>query len=265
MSKFEERDWIVFENDGQKIFGVTHRPLTSNPHPLVVMCHGFGGSKSGRYRHYVKLAESLSKEGIASLRFDFRGCGDSEGHMKDATIEGKILDALQAIEIASKLKGIDKERIGLLGRSMGGAIAVKAAARYQAIKSLALWAPLFSTEKWAAIWKQVKDHPKKFSQLGELKFFGGIAPNPNFLEQFFSIDLEEDLDLLSAVPLLHIQGENDQVIESDQVKKYQSARQGTAATTEMLSLEHTDHDFSNIQEQEVAISKTVEWFKKTLR
>ena len=90
-------------------------------------------------------------------------------------------------------------------------------------------------------------------------------PNPNFLEQFFSIDLEEDLDLLSAVPLLHIQGENDQVIESDQVKKYQSARQGTAATTEMLSLEHTDHDFSNIQEQEVAISKTVEWFKKTLR
>ena len=79
MRKIEERQSVVLENEGQKIFGILHRPIHVDSCPAVLICHGLAGHKTGQYRIYVILAEKLSEAGIASFRIDFRGSGDSEG------------------------------------------------------------------------------------------------------------------------------------------------------------------------------------------
>ena len=47
MHRFEDRQSVVIENDGQKIFGMLHRPLPIRKTPAVLMCHGFAGNKAG--------------------------------------------------------------------------------------------------------------------------------------------------------------------------------------------------------------------------
>ena len=79
MKRFEKRESVVWFFQGKAIFAMLHRPLQEGPRPAVLMCHGLGGTKVGRHRIYVALSEALARLGIAVMRFDFSGCGDSEG------------------------------------------------------------------------------------------------------------------------------------------------------------------------------------------
>src|SRR5689334_8479689 len=123
-NKFEERKTVTLLSQDLKLFGILHLPLLKNSEkaPAVLFCHGFGGNKSGRYRLYVRLAEKLSQAGIAVLRFDFRGCGDSEGAFGDITIETQVQDALAAAEFLLTHPSVDPNRFGIFGSSLGGAI-----------------------------------------------------------------------------------------------------------------------------------------------
>ena len=148
MLAIEERESITLINDGQKIFAIFHKPLNTVKSPAILICPGFGGTKCGKHRLFVTLAQELARKGIASLRFDYRGAGDSEGEFENINVESKVSDVLLCLDFLASEPSIDSSRLGLLGRSLGGAISVLAANRYKNIKSLALWAPVFSSEPW---------------------------------------------------------------------------------------------------------------------
>lgn len=96
--------------------------------PLVVMSHGYGAS-ADEFGDYVFLAQKLLEAGIASFRFSNRGCGKSEyplGRMLCAT-EWKD-DLISAVYFVSAFPGIDSDKIGLFGESMGGANVIHAGA-----------------------------------------------------------------------------------------------------------------------------------------
>ena len=59
--------------------------------PIVIICHGFGGNRDRGTTYMV--AKQLPNEGIATLRFDFNGHGQSEGKMKDMTVLKEVEDA----------------------------------------------------------------------------------------------------------------------------------------------------------------------------
>ena len=83
----------------------------------------------------------LSKLGIGSLRFDFRGSGDSEGDFSKMTLESEVSDALLAMEYLRGRPEVAKDRIGIFGRSVGGTIAVMTASRTP-VSSVVAWFPL---------------------------------------------------------------------------------------------------------------------------
>src|ERR1700722_17738329 len=146
MPKFDHRESIVLENQGQKIFGILHRPvIPSDKYPAVLICHGLAGHKTGKYRIYVIFAEMLAKVGIASLRIDFRGSGDSEGDFSDMTLTSEVSDALLSLDFLKTVQDVDADRIGIFGRSIGGTVAFMTVHRDPAkcIKSIATWAPIF--------------------------------------------------------------------------------------------------------------------------
>lgn len=264
MRKFEERDFVEFENQGKKIFGVMHRPIGETKAPAVLICHGLAGNRIGQHRMYVSLSECLSRIGIASFRFDFRGSGDSEGDFSEMTLKGEVADALRAFEFLTLQENVDPTRIGVFGRSFGGAIAILAAHRFGNIKSIALWSPVYDTEQWEEQWEMINTQTVDEEIRRELLQVNGQLPSIDFYKEMFSMNLENEVLSLQDVPMQLIHGEKDPRVEIEHSEKYAKIRQNANAKTEFIKLEHSDHDFTHPEERVHATNMTCQWFAKTL-
>lgn len=264
MQKFETREHVEFTIQGSKIFGVVHRPIGEEKPPIVLFCHGLAGHKIGKHRMYVQLAESFSHVGIASFRFDFRGSGDSEGGFDEMSMEGEIDDAVNALEVISKLAYVNPTRIGIFGRSFGGAIAVYAAHRFGKAKSMALWAPVYNGDQWEEQWEKVETMQMDEDTRHELMRINGQMPSMDFYKELFSMNLEEELISLSNIPMLLIHGEKDPLVGIKHSEKYVDTRIDAQAETKFIRLSHSDHDFTHPDERLHATNATCQWFAKTL-
>ena len=85
--------------------------------PLVVLCHGFTGSRGGD-GHFGPLAARLAHAGIASIAMDFPGCGESEEPFTAYTLTNIRADMTAAIAYMGVTYGADTTRLGLVGHSM---------------------------------------------------------------------------------------------------------------------------------------------------
>ncbi|MBB6098539.1 hypothetical protein HNR42_001973 [Deinobacterium chartae] len=135
--------WASFRVGGQRLHGMLHLPDIPRPaagFPAVVMLHGFTGHRSESHRLFVLLSRYLMRLGMASLRFDFRGSGDSEGDFSEMTVSREVEDALEAVAYVRDLPEIDAARVAVLGFSLGGMVAALAAERARP-ERLALCAP----------------------------------------------------------------------------------------------------------------------------
>ncbi len=112
----------------------------AGPVPAVLMLHGFASSRDEVGNMYKNLAAELGQEGIASLRIDFRGWGESAGEMTASTVPGQVEDAATAYNYLTTLDFVDTARIGVIGFSLGASIAVFSAGENPDwYKSMVLW------------------------------------------------------------------------------------------------------------------------------
>jgi uncharacterized protein len=118
--------------------GTLVQPDARAPMPAVLMLHGFASQRHEVGDMFARLAEALAVRGIASLRIDFRGWGESAGAMMDSTLDGQVEDARAAYAALRKQPFVDGGRIGVVGFSMGGTIACLLAGD-AAPQSLVLW------------------------------------------------------------------------------------------------------------------------------
>ena len=95
--------------------------LPENAKKIVVMYHGFTGNKTEHNGHFRNLARLLAKQGVASIRMDYHGNGESDGEFSDFTFIDSLDDAKRILEYAHNVEGI--EEVAILGFSNGGAIA----------------------------------------------------------------------------------------------------------------------------------------------
>lgn len=265
-SKVEERESVILENHGQKIFGILHKPIgnIATKTPGVLICHGLAGHKTGRYRLYVSLAKRLAEEGITVLRIDYRGSGDSEGEFIETTVNGVVSDTLKGLEYLEKVSSVDPARLGIFGRSFGGAVGILAASQYGHIKSIVLWAPMFNTNQWVEKWKMIKENAVPPELKEELMRVNGQLASHQFFEEFFSLNIVDALKKLEKVPILHIHGEKDSVVTIQHADDYALHRKSFLEKTKFIRLPNADHDFSGSHEQQEAIQATAQWFKSTL-
>jgi dipeptidyl aminopeptidase/acylaminoacyl peptidase len=118
-----EEQHVNFVSDGLKLDGVLHWPdKRDRPLPTFLVFHGFGGNKEGLGG--LASARMLQKLGYATLRFDFRGCGKSEGPRGRTICLEQVEDAKNALGFLAKQPGVDGKRIGVIGHSFGAAVAV---------------------------------------------------------------------------------------------------------------------------------------------
>ncbi len=254
----EKREPVILENFGQKIFGVIHIPKNT-PAPFVLFCHGFTGTKIEPHRIFVNTAEALTREGIGALRIDFRGSGDSEGSFKDMTIEGEISDAMVALDYLSKCNFVDKEKIGILGLSMGGAVASITSGRNPLIKSCVLWSAVCHFD---IFFNRSPEEVQKIKDYGDFIDLGGNPVGKRFLEEIKNIKPLEELKKRN-IPVLIIHGNGDMVVPIQHAYDYYHGLKETHKT-QLEIIEEADHTFNSIEWEKQVIEKTLKWFKETL-
>jgi alpha/beta superfamily hydrolase len=128
---------IMFPSGDLSLEGVLHLP-DAMPAPGVVVCHPhplYGGDMDNNV--VLAACEALAGQGVAALRFNFRGAGGSEGAFDDG--RGERDDVRAALAHLATLPEIDATRAGLIGYSFGALMAAEAASG--ALRGLALISP----------------------------------------------------------------------------------------------------------------------------
>lgn len=137
---------VRFENktDGVTLVGTFTWPSTGSSFPAVVLISGSGPQNRDEelmdHRPFLVLADHLTRNGIAVLRFDDRGVGASSGDFRTATSADFANDAEAAVKYLKTRKEVNPKYIGLAGHSEGGLIAPMVAARSKDVAFIVLLA-----------------------------------------------------------------------------------------------------------------------------
>jgi len=117
---------VSFTSDGLALAGVLGIPDgPKRRRPAFLVLHGFGSNKDGGVG--VAAAKLFNALGYVSLRFDMRGCGDSEGPRGRVICLEQVEDTRNALSFLAERPEVDPARIGVMGQSFGAAVAVYAA------------------------------------------------------------------------------------------------------------------------------------------
>lgn len=135
---------VEFYNGDLKFAGTLSIPLTDGKHPAVVLITGSGpqdrDENIGGFKIFGIIADHLTSNGIAVLRYDDRGVGGSDGNVNDATTSDFADDVKSAVELLRTRDEIDHSKIGLLGHSEGGIVAPIVSSRDKDISFIILMA-----------------------------------------------------------------------------------------------------------------------------
>lgn len=146
------RQAIAYRGDGLRLTGTLALPRAAGRRPVVVVAHGW--AQAGRYRRgggLLREETALARAGFVVLHPDYRNYGGSAVESgrpvaRPVGYPADVINAVLALESAD-LPQVDPHRIGLLGRSMGGGVALQAAvARPGLFRAIELYSPVSS---WA--------------------------------------------------------------------------------------------------------------------
>jgi len=254
---------IQFRNHGQVISAMLHLPGHSSKRvPGVLLCHGFTGQKIETHRLFVTMSRELERRGIASLRFDFRGSGESEGGFDEMTVGGEISDAQVAFRRLLLHRRIAPKRVGVLGLSLGGCVAACLAGRESRIASLCLWSAVADPAE-LLLSKMSPDEKRILRRKGYLDR-AGMPVGRAFFEGLPSIHPLADV-ARSECPAFVVHGTQDQAVPLDHARRYLEALKPRPAPVQKLFINGADHVFSTVKWTKRVVAKTADWFARTLK
>jgi dienelactone hydrolase len=274
---FSEQTVAIPSARGTSIPAVLTLPSGSGKFPVAILAHGHGGSKD-EAGGFSLLARSLGEHGIASLRIDFPGCGDSkEDFTRENNLTNMLNDVRSAKAYLASVSGVDLNRLGILGYSMGGRIAAIIAAEDPAFKSAVFWSPAVSpggadmynfmqdggAANFEALYAEAREKGQAtytaiygFEQTLALQWFDdmtGIDPLANFGQYRGNV--------------LLITGAEDEIISTAVAKALVNAATG-ARTVKEFEVPGADHGYGIYAEKPditmQAINQSVSFFNDTL-
>jgi pimeloyl-ACP methyl ester carboxylesterase len=237
---------VTFLSDGLKLSGVVHVPQGRNPserRPAIIMMHGFGANKNGGPEWVCRQFESW---GYVALRFDYRGCGESEGERGRVIAMEEVADARNAVSYLAGRPEVDPDRIALCGSSLGAGVAVCAAAADQRVGAVILENGLGHGERiirsmhtpqsWARFLQMMEDGIRHREKTGTSKMIHrfdifempkdlqkNLASNNSLMQftaetpvSFFMFRPEEVIGQISPRPILILHSARDRVCNAEE-------------------------------------------------
>jgi pimeloyl-ACP methyl ester carboxylesterase len=137
---------VNFTNQTDKVTlsGTLSMPKEKGSFPAVILVSGSGPQDRDEallgHKPFLVLADYLTRQGFAVLRYDDRGFGKSTGNFSTSNSSDFARDAYAAVQYLKTRKEINKKKIGVIGHSEGGMIATKLAAAYKDVAFIVLLA-----------------------------------------------------------------------------------------------------------------------------
>jgi len=243
---------ICLKNDGLELAGEVYIPSESKVCPALCICHGIPATPyNPQDRGYAALAQKFCAAGFATLLFNFRGTGESQGNLD---ILGWSRDLGAAIDFLCHLEKIDKSRLCLLGFSGGAAVSVYVAAHNTRISSLvacacpADFASLSGKET-------APSAIQPFREIGAIRDEAFPPSIEEWLRGFEVISPIHWIDRISPRPLLLVHGDADEVVPLEQADKlYQKAKE----PKELAIIPGAKH---KLRLEEKAMATVLDWLK----
>jgi len=210
---------------------------------------------------FRRLADDLAASGSASLRFDLRGHGESDGRQEDLTLAGILADIEAALSAVRQETGA--ARVSLLGASFSGGICAYYAAEHPgALASLVLFNPLLNYKKRFIDDKPYWHDEQLDEEAGqELQANGYLAHSPTFklsrplLNEVFYLRPERALSRINT-PTLIVHGTKDTFIP---VESSRQASTQLGGETKLIELDGAQHGFAVHDDPAYAEPQTQEW------
>ncbi|GAB6909049.1 conserved hypothetical protein [Desulfosarcina cetonica] len=124
-------------SDGLKIHGRIHLPAML-PAPAIICSHGLLSNKDGT--KFMALAQHLASCGFVVVRYDHRGCGQSQGDLSETTLTNRRADLAAVSGFLRQTSYVNNTRIGLMGSSMGGLVSLWEASESSIYHAVVTWA-----------------------------------------------------------------------------------------------------------------------------
>jgi len=130
-----------------EMHGVLYRPDSlSGKLPAIIVIHGWAPYTTRGGEAHTYFAKEISQKGFITLGITLRGWKDTGG-TDDCGLK-QPTDIVKAVKWLSKQPGVDPQRIGILGQSLGGQVALSAAAKDNSIKAIVAYFPITDFKLW---------------------------------------------------------------------------------------------------------------------
>jgi uncharacterized protein len=221
-----------------KVRGILAIPDKPVRHPCMVLSHGLISSKDSSKS--VALADAFYAAGVASCRFDYHGCGESEGDLKDTTLTIRLRNLQTVVQYVRGHELLDPQIIGLLGSSFGGSTTLLHAAHDKTLRCAIMLATPHRLEK------------RPDDEMDQIGF-------THIYEDFSRYDLLSEARKVSHGLVIH--GDNDETVPWEE---------GIAIYRNLSDPRHFelikggDHVFSVPADRDRVIQLSVDWFKRSL-
>lgn len=217
--------------DGLKLVGwFIPAENSTGPQPTVILLHGLSGNRG----EMLSVAEAIVPAGYNAVLYDLRNHGDSEGEI--STLGYLETEDVQAVidELVQR-DDVDAERIGLMGHSMGGIIAVRAAGRVPELKAVIAQSSFTSINDLAADFIPLLTGGSAMPFLSQM--LDRLAGVP--VTQVNSLS---DLTSLEFPPLLYVHGDADAVVNISHSERLYEATRNTKDLYVVEGAGHSDID-----------------------
>jgi len=248
---------LEFENSaGQKLAGLLELPERMDEvssYALFAHCFTCGKDIAAASR----ISRALAAKGIAVLRFDFTGLGNSDGDFANTNFSSNIADLIHAAEALTAQYRAPQI---LIGHSLGGAAVLGAAAQLESIKAVVTIGAPATAEHVSHLFKdkanQIQEHGEAIVALGGREF----PIKKQFLDDIDRYSSTEKIRDLGAA-LLVFHSPLDTIVSIDEAGKiFQAARHPKS----FISLDKADHLLSKAADSEYVATTIASWASRYL-
>lgn len=266
-----QRHIVSYKSEGLKIYALLTVPNGEAPQggwPAIVFNHGYiPPAEYKTTEKYIAYTDGFSRNGYVLLRPDYRGHGNSEGEATGGYgSNAYTIDVLNALSSLKKYRGVNPDKIGMWGHSMGGSVTLKSMVTRKDIKAGVIWAGVVASyPDLLSRWRRNRPTPPpSISGRGSwrqtlLNEFGDPQKNPDFWN---SISANSYLSDISGSIQLH-HGTADSSVPVEFSEKLSEQLKDAGKTSELYTYSGDDHNIS--ANFGVAMQRSVEFFDKYLK
>lgn len=239
---------VEFGSGGQTLRGNIDIPAAGAA--CVILSHGLEGDKDSR--KWKLIAGCLHGLGLASLRFNYHGCGrgrgKSGGRFADSLLSQRVEDFKAALDFL-RTQNVDTGRLGVVSSSLGGTVVL--AARDPRIRAVACLATPF------AFPRPLEQHMSRYSGNEYASLPSGRRVRTGFFHELWGLDSGRDMAAFEG-PVLLVHGSSDRVVPvSDAGRLYESANR----PKKLEVIEGADHSFSSPAHLKRAAELACRWLE----